>query len=184
MKPDDMKVQETIEELYHQMFEKLVIYARVRVPMEQAEELAQETFAVACAHSKKMCESSNPRGWLLNTLKFLIRNRGRKRESWCELLMGDQDFDLILEDSPLEQVDLYLSYSDIISEEEFRLIEAIDVEGYTVRQVAQNLGISVDACQKRLRRAEEKFRKNYEKREKNQKSCPNLATSRHKRVGG
>lgn len=168
MKSDEIQTQESIEELYDQMFEKLVIYARARVSEAQAEELAQETFAIACANPQKLYGSGNPHGWLLKTLKFLIKNRERKRASWCEMLMGDRDFDLILED-PALSCDLYLSYSDLVSEEEFRLIEAIDVHGYPIRQVAEHLNISVAACQKRLLRAEEKFRKNYKKHEKIQK---------------
>lgn len=71
-----------IEQLYLEMYDMLIIYARCSFKEESlAEEAVQETFQIACQKPDKLCESLNPKGWLVNTLKFTIRNMKRSREN-------------------------------------------------------------------------------------------------------
>ena len=78
---------EIIERLYMEMYDKLLIYARCSFEEESlAEEAVQETFQIACLKPDKLCESLNPRGWLVNTLKYTILNMKRSRESARQLL--------------------------------------------------------------------------------------------------
>ena len=86
MKPEYGK---QIEVLYLEMYEMLYAYARCSFSEESlAEEAVQETFRIACQKSEQLCESGNPHGWLVNTLKFTIRNMKRSRDSMCRHQVG------------------------------------------------------------------------------------------------
>lgn len=65
----------TIEQLYLELFDQMMVYARSSLQSEsQAEEAVQETFRIACMKPDELCASPNPRGWLLNALKCTIQN--------------------------------------------------------------------------------------------------------------
>ena len=53
-------------------------------------------------------------------------------------------------------------YSGILSEEDFRLLKRIVLDGWSYLDAAQELSITVDACRKRVQRSKEKIRKNLE----------------------
>ena len=64
-----------IEALYLEMFDKMMAYARCSLSNESlAEEAVQETFRIACQKPDQLCQSINPRGWLVQTLKYTICN--------------------------------------------------------------------------------------------------------------
>ena len=83
----DEEQRQFIESLYLEMYNKLIVFANCAFPEEGlAEESVQETFRIACQKADQICDSENPRGWLVNTLKFTIRNMRRSRESSQQLL--------------------------------------------------------------------------------------------------
>jgi DNA-directed RNA polymerase specialized sigma24 family protein len=83
----DEEQRQFIESLYLEMYNKLIVFASCAFPEEGlAEEAVQETFRIACQKADQICDSENPRGWLVNTLKFTIRNMRRSRESGQQLL--------------------------------------------------------------------------------------------------
>ena len=53
-----------------------------------AEEAVQETFRIACAKADRLAESENRQGWLINTLKFVIRNTLRNQTKLKNLLLA------------------------------------------------------------------------------------------------
>ena len=69
MIPDDR-----MEQLYREMFPKLYMYAlRIMSKPSLAEEAVQNTFCIACSKEDSLFSSDNPHGWLMNTLKNVIR---------------------------------------------------------------------------------------------------------------
>ena len=149
-----------IEQLYLEMYDKLIVYARCSFEEESlAEEAVQETFQIACLKPDKLCESLNPRGWLVNTLKFTIRNMKRSRESARQLLSNY----LITQDECIafseDKLSLLLMYEDIAHTEEFKLIKEMAIDGRSHFEMANVRGISVSACKKRVQRAKETLQK-------------------------
>ena len=150
-----------IEHLYHEMFDKMRIYAFCSLKIEAlAEEAVQETFRIACQKPEQLCESVNPRGWLMQTLKYTIANIKHSRESAKKimqryLIAHDMD-DTISEDT------LYLNvlYDNISDTEEFKLLAEMVIDGRSHLEMATSRGISVSACKKRVQRAKETLRKN------------------------
>ena len=66
--------EEYIERLYREMYTRLCIYAMSALGSKAlAEEVVQDTFRIACIKPDGLMSSKNPRGWLVNTLKNVIR---------------------------------------------------------------------------------------------------------------
>lgn len=64
-----------MEQLYLEMYDKLMAYARSCLSNESlAEEAVQETFHIACQKCEKVFDSPNPHGWLVLTLRYTIQN--------------------------------------------------------------------------------------------------------------
>ena len=143
-----------IEVLYLEMYEKLFIYSRCSLQNDAlAEEAIQETFRIACTKPDTLCSSPNPQGWLMNTLKFVIVNTKRSRENARQLL-DDYITSLGREMSSYkDELDPSIIYENIANLEEFHLIKELVLDGKSHLILAQERGITVDACKKRVQRA-------------------------------
>lgn len=156
--------QKQISDLYFEMFDKLMIYARSSLENDAlAEEAVQETFRIACQHPDKLCESPNPQGWLVLTLKNTIRNIMSNRAS-AERLIEKYLITQIKEISFSEnKISLEVMYENLAHTEEFKLIKEMAVDGRSHLQMAQSRGITVSACKKRVQRAKEILQKELKK---------------------
>lgn len=149
-----------IEQLYLEMFGLLEAYARSSLENESlAEEAVQETFRIACMKPDDLLACTSPKGWLVNTLKNVIRNTKRSIVSANKLLItyaalhGNNT--AFSEDS----VSLEINYENVAHLEEFKLLKEMAVDGKSHLEMAQARGISVDACKKRVQRAKELLRR-------------------------
>ncbi len=153
-----------IEELYFEMFEKLKIYACCSLENDAlAEEAVQEAFRIACQKPEQLCESSNPRGWLVQTLKYTISNIKRnqiamKRIIEKYLMTQVKDFSLTE-----DHIELRVLYENVADTEEFNLLIEMAIEGKSHLEMATSRGISVDACKKRVQRAKETLQRKIDK---------------------
>ena len=147
-----------IEKLYLEMYDMMVCYARCSFKEESlAEEAVQNTFQIACQKPDQLCESVNPKGWLVNTLKFTIRNMKRSREHTQLLLsLVEQDESVTYSE---DRLPLHLMYEDISDTEDFKLLVEMAIDGRSHLEMATARGISVDACKKRVQRAKEALKK-------------------------
>ena len=149
-----------IEALYLEMYDMLISYARCSFAEESlAEEAVQETFHIACQKPDKLCESNNPKGWLVNTLKFTICNMKRSRDHARQILSAY----LIEQNEPAvyseDKLSLQVMYGDVSHTEEFKLIAEMAIDGKSHLEMAEARGISVSACKKRVQRAKETLQK-------------------------
>lgn len=151
---------EQIEQLYFEMYDMLLSYARCSFEEKSlAEEAVQETFQIACQKPDQLCGSINPKGWLVNTLKFTIRNMKRSRENARQILSAY----LIAQNEPVayseDNLPLRLMYENVADSEEFKLIKEMAIDGKSHLEMANARGISVNACKKRVQRAKETLRR-------------------------
>lgn len=150
-----------IEQLYLEMYDMLIVYARCSLEEEAlAEEAVQETFQIACQKPEHLYESLNPKGWLVNTLKNTIRNMKRSRESARQLLsryLAAQTKDAAFSE---DRVSLEVMYENVADMEEFKLIKEMAVDGRSHLEMATARGITVAACKKRVQRAKEILQEN------------------------
>jgi RNA polymerase sigma-70 factor (ECF subfamily) len=152
--------QKRIEEFYLEMYDLLLIYARNALENDSlAEEAIQETFRIVCTKPRELLTSPNPRGWLLNTLKYTIQNMKRSRDRANVLLMqyvaAHSESIAFSED----RISLEVSYENVAQTEEFQLIRELAIEGRSHLEMAQARGITVDNCKKRVQRAKEFLRR-------------------------
>ena len=156
----DESQRQWIEQLYVEMYEKLLAYASSIFKEDGlAEEAVQETFRIACQKSDQLCDSENPRGWLVNTLKFTMRNMKRSRESGQQLLSRYLALQTEAVAFSEDKVRLEVMYEDVADLEEFKLVKEMAVDGRSHLEMARSRGISVVACKKRMQRAKEILRK-------------------------
>lgn len=148
-----------IEKLYLEMFDMLMAYARASLENEAlAEEAVQETFRIACLKPDDLMTCPNPKGWIINTLKYTIQNSRRSRDKAMILLteyMASHNEDAFSED----RLSLEVTYGNIAQTDEFQLIKELALEGRSHLEMAQKRGISVAACKKRVQRAKEFLKK-------------------------
>jgi len=150
------KQKRIIEELYREMYDKLMAYARANLDSESlAEEAVQETFHIACQKPESVCSSINPQGWLVNTLRNTIRNMKRNRAN-AKRILETYMMTQIREFSITEdRINLNVLYENVADTEEFRLLSEMAIEGRSHEEMAKSRGITVSACKKRVQRAKE-----------------------------
>lgn len=149
-----------ITQLYIEMYDRLFLYASCSLSEESlAEEAVQETFRIACQKPDQLFESLNPKGWLVNTLKYTICNMKRSRENAQRLLsnyLATQSKDIAFSEN---KVSVEVMYGNIANIEEFKLIKEMAIDGRSHLEMAKARGISVDACKKRVQRAKKILQK-------------------------
>ena len=148
-----------IEEFYLEMYNRLFIYARSALDNESlAEEAIQETFRIVCMKPEDLLSSPNPKGWIVNTLKYTIQNMKRSRDKANVLLTQYLAANSSVAFSE-DRIRLEVTYENVARSEEFSLIKEMAVDGRSHLEMAQSRGISVAACKKRVQRAKEFLRR-------------------------
>lgn len=145
-----------IELLYMEMFDKLMAYACSSLDNAAlAEEAVQETFRIACQKPEQLCDSPNPRGWLVQTLKYTIRNMQTNRAT-AKRIIEKYLLTQITEFSFSEdRVDLHVLYENVADTEEFKLLSELAIDGRSHEEMARSRSITISACKKRVQRAKE-----------------------------
>ena len=149
-----------IERLYLQLYPLLFEYARSSLSSDSlAEEAVQETFRIACQKPEAMINSPNPEGWIMNTLKNVLKNTIRNQNISRRILLDY--FASNINDITVtnDRVGLEILYEDVADLEEFKMVKAMALEGKSYLEMSQELGISMAACRKRMQRAREILRK-------------------------
>lgn len=145
-----------IAQLYMELFPQMTAYANsVLGNRALAEEAVQETFRIACMKPETLCSSPNPRGWLLLTLKNVLKNTARSvayANRLTERIRTES------EAASADPADLRLLYGRLADTEEFRLLQGV-ADGKTMLELAREKGISVEACKKRVQRARSYLKK-------------------------
>lgn len=150
---------EQIKKLYYEMYNKLIVYARSSLDSEAlAEEAVQETFLIACQKPEKLCSSANPQGWLVLTLRNVIRNMKSSRLNAKRIM---ETYLAQFKELPVweDGVDLRVQYENVAEMEEFKLLSEMAIEGRSHQEMAQARGITISACKKRVQRAKEILQK-------------------------
>lgn len=147
-----------VEKLYKETYPVLHIYAmRILKDDALAEEAIQEAFCIACAKRNQFLSSPNPQGWIMLTLKHVMQNLLRAQTKLQGQLSLEAGKALPAEGPELVGVDLL--FNDISGSEDFQLLKRIALDQCTMPELACELGISVEACKKRVQRAKKRLRK-------------------------
>ena len=155
----DTESNKIIEELYFEMYLKLLLYAQSSLnDRYMAEEAVQETFRIACAKADRLMESKNRQGWLINTLKYVIRNTLRNQAKLKNLLLTAETMANSSPGMSESDVNLEMYCTSVLGKEDFELLKRIAIENRTMLEASNELGISVETCKKRIQRAKKKLK--------------------------
>ena len=141
--------------LYQSHYQALFNYTyQLGIGKDVAEDYVQDAFLAAIRHIEAIRESRNPRGYLYQVLKNVI---GYRLRSLRYALTLQQKLQNEMDPSPNEPYTDELHpatlYGGSIGEEELKLLIRFYLEGWSQRELAEDLGISENACKKRIRRA-------------------------------
>ena len=154
-----MRQNDSLRQLYIEHYRHLFRLARSFVNQDLAEDLVQETFLIAQTRLDCVISSKNPTGWLVNTLKNVIGNTYQKRNFICTHLISESIIDEAGEyEHPVNEM-----YAGLIDEETLSLLIWIYCEGTSYQEAADRLGISLNACKKRIQRAKTALKQAIEK---------------------
>lgn len=147
---DDNDKRAFLEQMIIDDYEDLKRFAsRVVYNSDLAQDLVQETFLIAQNKIDDLMNSPSPRGWLFITLKNVVKNANRRQQVMLTALtslteyVGSQDM----------TISLALKYRGTIDEGSLKLLEWVYCDGWSYKEVADKLGISLPACKKRIYRA-------------------------------
>ena len=147
-------------QLYLDMYDDLLDYAAVVLDsFPLAEEAVQETFERAFQRQEELFGSSRPDGWVMNLLKTVLAGIQDERAADCDLVqryIAAHYRDL---SSTEDSICIEVLYHDIAQTEELKLIRELALEGRSYLEMAQQRGISIPACRKRVQRAREVLRR-------------------------
>ena len=159
-----MTLEESIflDSLYRQMFEQLYRAAiKILRDPSLAEETVQDTFVTAGKRIDVLMNHPNPCAWLMSTMRFIainMRRRQAKMNTYFVSMMA-QNMDIASPDSPFDgEIDLDTSCAELVGEENYRLFKAVTLKTMTILEASQLLGISLEACKKRMQRIRKKLR--------------------------
>ncbi len=115
----------------------------------------QETFRIACEKSSELASSSSVEAWLVKTLRNVIGNIYKQRKKLLWLI------EPLCETSGVTEMELSVrtEYYGTLDSKSLELLIWIYCEGISYCEAATRLGISLNACKKRIQRAKEQLRK-------------------------
>lgn len=146
--------REEIERLYLQMYDMLFQYARYALNSDAlAEDAVQDTFSIACQKPEALYTNPNPEGWVFNTLKHVISNTIRSQHIARRILINY--FAVIADEISTfsDSLSPNVLYHNVAETAEFQLLQERVLDGKTYSEMAQERGITEDACRKRMQRA-------------------------------
>lgn len=172
MRPDQ---NDFIKQLYQDNFLKLMVYVSTSLKnTSRAQDIVQDTFHEAIHHIDILMQHPNPGGWLRMTAKYKVREEQREMNKYAAYFIS-LDSDLLTEpgeeDPRLAQqgepdaapVLLLEKIKKILTEEEYRLLKRLTIDGVSHVKAAEEFGISVYTSQKRLERIRKKLKKDFQK---------------------
>ncbi len=153
--------QSFLRGLYQDHYRALFDYAyQLGVGREAAEDYVQDAFMTAIRHIEDIRKANNPRRYLNQALKNVIGYRMRSIRYAINLQKKLQEgSDLAEEGHYADELRPETLFRGSVSEAELDLLIRFYLEGWSQRELARELGISENACQKRITRAKEHLRK-------------------------
>ena len=151
------------EELYRDQFRPLlrfVAYATGDVAV--AEDLVQESFALAFVGLRRFDGRASVRAWLAGITRGVVSNHRRSRvreRRRLELLTQRPDRPEATPDRRLELGRAVASFLDEVDEDQRMAVVLTDIEGLTPAEAAAVLGVSRNTIYSRLRLARAKLRR-------------------------
>ncbi len=155
-----------IHRLFKTMNKILYNYALRYIRNEgYAENIVSQTFLIVCEKADEFMVSPNPQGYVFNITKNVLRSEvkaivnGNSRFLYIDAYDKDGEFEIRDKENHFYETE----YSDAVSPEDYEILKKLSVGNISVKELAKELGISEEACKKRVQRARNRMRKALEK---------------------
>ena len=154
-----------IADLFSSEYQRLIRYAQIIFrkrggyvdPVGRAEDAIQEAFFLACEKRDDLIKSDDPGRWLTAAVTYKIREGLREDRKWVKNLL------LLPSEEPSVPFPEPDALSELIPAEDYDLLKRLYVEGYTYKELCDELGVSKSNLGMRISRVKKAFRKKYEK---------------------
>ena len=159
-RPLKAEEQEFLRGLYQNHYQALFDYAyQLGIGREAAEDYVQDAFMTVIRHIEDIRKTRSPRMYLNQALKNVIGYRLRSIRYAVSLQRKLQEqSDLSQSERQTDEIRPETLFCGAISEAELHLLIRFYLEGWSQKELAEELGISENACQKRITRAKEHLR--------------------------
>ena len=148
-----------IEQLFQSEYDNMVDFAAYLLQSASLAEVAvQDTFVYALSKRAALQSSPNPTGWLYETLKHVILHMQRDRRA---LLKKAVQLDTIPEHQ-LATEDSYETLPLDKNDPELKLLIRFYIYGYSLKELAEEDGVTVGAVKMRIRRAKQSVKKKFQ----------------------
>ena len=160
----DVNQKRTLVEQWYRQYSKLLFHAACLLDTpDAAEEIVQETFRIVM-ETDDLEQVEYSKTWLRKIVYNVVQNRQRRQERFASVpIDGDEGTSVEELGSHEDEPDVELEYGGIVSAEDLHLLRLSSVEQHTYSEIAEELGISAEACRKRVDRAKKELRKKLEK---------------------
>ena len=149
-----------ISRLYREMYGCMFVYASsVLQNRDLAEEAVQDPLCILCTKGDEALKKENPRGWLMCTLQNVMRNMNRQRMMMNRLIMTSLQAENLEEMLAYDEENVDILYGDVSVRADFQLLKRIVLDDYNMLEAAEEFGITVEACKKRVQRIKKLLRK-------------------------
>ncbi len=143
--------REFIQTLYLDHYPALQSYVfSLGFPEDTAEDWLQETFLVAIRRIDILQGCSSPRAYLIRILRNVIGYHLRSLKYAAELANRLRESE---EEEYLDEVAPEVLYRGLVQDDELRLLLRFYRDGCSQKELAEELGIDLNACKKRIQRA-------------------------------
>ena len=147
-----------LDKLYREMKWKLLYYARRHLnDPQQAEDAVQNALVVACRRVETVMMHEKPQAWLMEVLRRTVLDMRDTIAEEQQIESGDPELF-----QGVHYDDYHIAeYSDLLSPEDFEMIEKTIIQRFSIHEIATDLGITEEAAKKRKQRATKRLRQKY-----------------------
>ena len=157
--------EKIFSDYYSAYFNKLKVYAYSSLrDWDRAEEAVQDTFHIAWVKIEEFLGSQNPMGWLVNTLKFTIKNIKKADATHTRWFISLEALgDISMSNTFESELDIESACMTILSKEDYYVLKRVILHKATYKELSEELGINLWTCQKRVQRILKKLKKFFDK---------------------
>lgn len=153
--------QRWLGQLYLRKYDTLFAFALRQLSSHTlAEEAVQDTYLIACSKISDLMGSPNPDGWLMETLKYVLLKRKTKRMQENTLFAAALELDESLVSARKDGIaELDLAGEQILGKQSYYILKCVLLKELSIEAAARIMGVSADACRKRIERNKKRLRK-------------------------
>lgn len=124
-----------------------------------AEDAVQQAFEIGWRKIEDFQNCPKPEGWIFKSVEFVVRNMKSRLRTERRVIAFMDDYRPDLVAAPVNPLPLCVHFGELVDSPQFRIIYEIEIQGRTLAEIANELGISEAACKKRAERARKDLQK-------------------------